>query len=241
MDRRHRDLERTWRSSGSVDDEARWLTARVRGGELSLVRLELAACCDHPGAERALVGLGAPALHTSWVTDVRRWGEAVCLRSSLWAARRALPVWQSAFATDPRPARALRLVEDWLGERKDPAEEQGGVLVDAERAAELCQRELAEVAELAGSKAARRAEDASVAVYFAVRGLEAVARHSERQLEVPAEWLRRRAARRGLSSKPPSLIDDFLRAERRAARACNEARSVTRSWINARVAAWALG
>lgn len=238
MDRRSRELERSWRISGSVEDEARWLAARVRGGTLRVERLELAACCDHPAAERALVSMGQGASPYSWVTDVGRWGAGVCLRSGLWAARRALPIWESAFAGDPRPGRALNLVEDWLAEEAPLRE---GVRVNAERAAELGQRELTEVADLAGSACARRAEDASVAIYFAVRGLEAVARASDRELTVPEAWLRRRAARRGRSSKPPTLIDDFLRAERRAARACHEAPSVTREWINARLAEWALG
>jgi hypothetical protein len=232
-------LERRWRSSGATHDEARWLAAQVREGWLTIDRLELASCCDHAAARVALEGLGVSPSPTSWVTDVGRWGGAVCLRSGLWAARRAMPAWEGAFADDPRPLRALRLVESWLGgEPAQPGEDEAAL--PAERAAELGQRELAEVAELAGAAAARRAEDASVSVYFAVRALEAVARGSRRQLAVPVSWLRRRAARRALSSQPPGLIDDFLRAERRAARARLESISVTRAWINARVAEWAL-
>jgi hypothetical protein len=252
MDGRQRTRERHWRAGGSVEDEARWLVDRVRTRTLEVEALQLAACCDHPAAQQALAGLGVEASPTTWVTDVRRWGPAVCLRAALFAARRALPAWESAFAADERPARALRLVEDWLAGRDatgapsgqvDASGEGAGedaVPVDAERAAELCQRELAEAAEYAGSSAARRAEDACVAIYFAVRGLEAVARGSERELLIPAAWLRRRAARRALSNQPPGVIDDFLRAERRAARARHEAPAVTRAWINAQVAAWGL-
>ena len=42
-DERLRELERCWRESGSVEDEAAWLRERVRVGELSEARLRLAA------------------------------------------------------------------------------------------------------------------------------------------------------------------------------------------------------
>ena len=42
-DQKLRDLERRWKETGSPDDEAAYLLERVRAGELSRERLELAA------------------------------------------------------------------------------------------------------------------------------------------------------------------------------------------------------
>jgi hypothetical protein len=45
-----RELERQFRSSGSVEDETAWLRERVRVGEVSQQKLELAAYFGHPAA-----------------------------------------------------------------------------------------------------------------------------------------------------------------------------------------------
>ena len=45
-----RKRERQFRTSGSVADEAAWLTARVRAGELEQSKLDLAACFGHEAA-----------------------------------------------------------------------------------------------------------------------------------------------------------------------------------------------
>lgn len=47
------ELERRWRETRSTPDETAWLRERVRAGQLSEARLELAASCGHPAAERA--------------------------------------------------------------------------------------------------------------------------------------------------------------------------------------------
>ena len=49
-----RALERRWRETGAVEDEARWHLARVRAGALPQARLELAAALGVPGARVAL-------------------------------------------------------------------------------------------------------------------------------------------------------------------------------------------
>ena len=49
-----RELERRFRASGSVEDEAAWLRARVQAGELEQSKLELAAYCGHAPAIRCL-------------------------------------------------------------------------------------------------------------------------------------------------------------------------------------------
>ena len=43
-DEKLRGLERRWKQSGSPDDEAAYLLERVRVGDLTHERLELAAC-----------------------------------------------------------------------------------------------------------------------------------------------------------------------------------------------------
>lgn len=54
-DARLRELERTWRESGALEDELAWLGERVRTGGLAEERLRLAASFGHP-ASVALVG-----------------------------------------------------------------------------------------------------------------------------------------------------------------------------------------
>lgn len=51
-----RELERRWRQGGDVEDEGRWLLARVRGGQLSQGALDAAAWLGAPGAVRAAPG-----------------------------------------------------------------------------------------------------------------------------------------------------------------------------------------
>lgn len=48
-----RELERRFRATGSVEDEAAWLHAQVQSGALEQKRLELAAHSAHEGAARA--------------------------------------------------------------------------------------------------------------------------------------------------------------------------------------------
>ncbi|MGE0712122.1 MAG: hypothetical protein AB7N76_32060 [Planctomycetota bacterium] len=54
-----RQIEARFHASGSADDEAVWLRARLQAGELDVARLELAALFGHAGAAAAL---GAPSL-----------------------------------------------------------------------------------------------------------------------------------------------------------------------------------
>lgn len=53
-DERLRELERRWKETAAVEDEALWLTERVRAGELSPDGLEAAACLGHDAARRAV-------------------------------------------------------------------------------------------------------------------------------------------------------------------------------------------
>jgi hypothetical protein len=60
-DAKLRELERRWKETGTVEDEAAYLLERVRVGDLSRERLELAAYCGHEGARRAT----GPVAHAS--------------------------------------------------------------------------------------------------------------------------------------------------------------------------------
>ena len=60
-DSKLRELERRWREKGSVEDEITYLRERLRVGELTRERLELAAYCGHEGAKRALLDQGTAA------------------------------------------------------------------------------------------------------------------------------------------------------------------------------------
>lgn len=54
MDSTLQALERRWRQTGAADDEARWLQARLRAGDLARERLVLAADLGHAAAQLAL-------------------------------------------------------------------------------------------------------------------------------------------------------------------------------------------
>lgn len=106
-DTRLRELERRFRASGAVEDEAAWLAARVRAGELSRAALELAAWVAHPAAERALA---SPELDPDQVRA------------------RAFTRANQRFDASPGDALVMNLdprgtLSNWLGElgRKHPA------------------------------------------------------------------------------------------------------------------------
>ncbi|MBX3467761.1 MAG: hypothetical protein KF878_12830 [Planctomycetes bacterium] len=89
-DTKLRDLERRWRETGSPDDEAAYLLERVRVGDLTQERLELAAYCGHEGARRGL-GISAPPPTGAekWIQCLTaRFGAAVGLRALLLLLRR---------------------------------------------------------------------------------------------------------------------------------------------------------
>ena len=81
LDSRAKVLERRWRSTGSVADEAAWLTERVRCGDLSVDRISLAAYC---GSEAAGLSAGLRSELAEWPElGVQRfvdWGTEASLR-----------------------------------------------------------------------------------------------------------------------------------------------------------------
>lgn len=117
-DRALRELERRARG-GTQEDEAAWLAARLRAGELPRERVELAAWCGHAGA-RALTGGGDAADGLGlddWLRGLTRWRRAPA-RAALAAARLAWPMrvahgkscWRTELASPVTPA-AERVLE----------------------------------------------------------------------------------------------------------------------------------
>ncbi|MCW8140066.1 MAG: hypothetical protein KIT58_14300 [Planctomycetota bacterium] len=125
-DPRLRELERRWRESRAVEDEAAYLLERVRVGELSPERLELAAHCGHEAARRAT---GASADHgrhdlEEWLSALEAWGPAVCVRAHVILALLVLPWYEAEHPTDDSQSRALEAARAWLAE---PSSERAGV------------------------------------------------------------------------------------------------------------------
>jgi hypothetical protein len=83
-DSRLRDLERRHRLTGSVEDEAAWLRARVQAGELEQSKLELAASLGHAAAAQLLTVAPLPLRFTSTVLigDPGDWPEPRTARRS---------------------------------------------------------------------------------------------------------------------------------------------------------------
>ena len=120
-DARLRELERRWRESGSVEDEAAYLRERVRVGDLRQDRLELAAYCGHEAAARISGAMGPKDL-VDWVRGLRAFGRetwvssihaSLMARVSSWndsPGRRALidrltqwPLQKSSLSADDHP------------------------------------------------------------------------------------------------------------------------------------------
>ena len=88
-DTRLRELERRWKESGSVEDEAAWLMERFRSGELPLSMLEQAAYCEHPAAKRLIktVEVSSPQDYAQrwaheWSFGLGRWEKQVVVRAA---------------------------------------------------------------------------------------------------------------------------------------------------------------
>lgn len=69
-DQELQELARRWRESGRVEDEAAWLRARVRAGQLAPDRLAMAAFMGHEAAWLAMEV--SPALVETLI-DCARW------------------------------------------------------------------------------------------------------------------------------------------------------------------------
>ena len=124
-DRRLRGLEREWRETGSVEAEAACLRERVRVGDLTQERLQLAACCGHEGARRAAGSRGRVLDPDCWLVDIERMDPAAGLFAAILLGRAVLPVWQAARPVDDRPALALAAAAHVLTGAEGAAERVG--------------------------------------------------------------------------------------------------------------------
>jgi hypothetical protein len=130
-DAKLRGLERRWRETGAVEDEAAYVLERMRVGDLRPERVELAAYCGHAGA-RAALGPGAPAVFSvlpssttdewdyqaresfrSFLIRVAGFGGEAFLHAALAAGWFVLPVFER-IRRDPRPREALEVAEACL-------------------------------------------------------------------------------------------------------------------------------
>ncbi len=95
-DARLRELERRWKETNSPDDEAAYLLERVRVGDLTRERLELAAYCGQEGASRALGGSAPTPSHdlVAWVGGLEQWGERAVTLAAAAIAVGVLPVYE---------------------------------------------------------------------------------------------------------------------------------------------------
>lgn len=114
-----RELERRFRETGSVEDEAAWLRARVKTGDLEQSKLELAAYCGHQAAVEAAGMTDPPHFKTSvhfalgldqcGVEGIRRCGYAV-LGLMVRMYRRKAEAYRSARSSEAA-SKSLRLVD----------------------------------------------------------------------------------------------------------------------------------
>lgn len=106
-----RALERTWRETGAVEDEARWLAARVRAGGLDRARLASLAFFGHEAA-RLAAELPAPDAWdlddaNEWAARLKPLGAEALLRAGHAVAAASVP---EGAARPPM----LEAIEAWL-------------------------------------------------------------------------------------------------------------------------------
>lgn len=131
-DERLRGLERRWKETGFVEDHAAYLHERVRIGDLSQERLELAAYLGDPASTRAIAEedrpevltaddlpgyrtrLGQAHLDKGYLEDVAEWwGQDFCMRFAVAAATHAAQRWEER---RPSGVQALRVARECISE-----------------------------------------------------------------------------------------------------------------------------
>jgi hypothetical protein len=126
-----RELERRWRETGATEDEARWLQARLRAGELDVTRVELAAYLDDPAA-RAVIAPPPRAWPNDPEARLRAWGKGLSDHGVEACARAAVAEGHHKLGIVLRPGvltpggelarsacvrlivRRLEALEDWI-------------------------------------------------------------------------------------------------------------------------------
>lgn len=120
-DAKLRELERRWRETRSVEDEAAYLHEQVRAGVLSPERLELAALCGH-AACLSVIQSSEPAFQgplSDWTRRIERFGKAPCVACAVLAASCVLGQFSRWRPSDRRPIEAVGRARLWLSE--DPS------------------------------------------------------------------------------------------------------------------------
>ena len=113
-DEKLRELERRWKETGGVEDEAAFLLERVRTGELTQERVAYAAALGHEPALRT--GFEVAKLPASWKEQAIAGAELLSrLEAVLWACEVAeLALRQHWDVDDDRPARAIAAAREWV-------------------------------------------------------------------------------------------------------------------------------
>ncbi|MDC3378943.1 hypothetical protein OAX78_01510 [Planctomycetota bacterium] len=131
-DGRLRELERQWKESGSVEDEAAFLVERVRVGKITEEKLTLAAYLDHEPAQVALglgrdardplpahrerlakILAGVPRVRHEWLLGLVESCQVAALRGAVRVIRDALGAECSGH-DHPKTRQWVDLVEDML-------------------------------------------------------------------------------------------------------------------------------
>jgi hypothetical protein len=111
-----RELERRWKETRSVQDEARFLAERVRSGDLGAGRIRAAAYAGHAAARIAL-GDQAPGLLgdvRDFVSGLQEYPKEASVAALLALGCLRLSAWRALRPDDGRPQNALDAVAAWL-------------------------------------------------------------------------------------------------------------------------------
>jgi hypothetical protein len=184
-DQRLRELERRWTETGAVTDEAAYLRERVRVGDLTPERLELAARCGHAGAQAAVDGDAGPPgdARDAFVVAVDALSEGPRRRFACDCAERVLPRWSMLFPQDARPQEAIAVARRYAaGLATDAALEEARSA--AERASWCTALDAAEAAEAAHAAASRAPGFACWAADVALRLAARTAARSRAQVTI---------------------------------------------------------
>jgi hypothetical protein len=111
MDEQLRQLERRFKQTGTVDDEAAWLAARRAAGHLTADDLEVLAHVGSPAAARVLgVEAGSPEPDLrGWLEAFETRGRDVVQRVAVSIARTTVARWRALVPDNDHPVRAVEL------------------------------------------------------------------------------------------------------------------------------------
>jgi len=114
-DSRLRELERRFRSTGAVVDEAARLAERARVGELPVAALDLAAYLGSVAARLALAGdvALAPESEAEWLIGLHDRDPVLWVRALIAAAGLVLTRFRQARPGELAPLHALEAAEAW--------------------------------------------------------------------------------------------------------------------------------